>query len=72
MTGVDLDIYEEVCKERDKLEEQLTEAKEIIREYMDLTDFPLKPYSQTTISYPKKMVKRSEVLIAKAEAFLKE
>lgn len=31
MIGVDLDIYEEVCEERDKLEGQLTKAKEILK-----------------------------------------
>lgn len=54
------------------LTDRVNEATEIIREYMNLANLPLKPYSQTTISYPKEMVKRSEDLIAKAEAFLKE
>lgn len=31
MIGVDLDIYEEVCEERDKLEGQLAKAKEIMK-----------------------------------------
>ncbi len=35
MIGVDLDIYEKVCEERDKFEEQLTEAKKLISEWED-------------------------------------
>lgn len=35
MVGVDLDIYEEVCEERDKLEEQLTKAKEFLRHWVN-------------------------------------
>lgn len=56
MTGVDLNIYEKVCEERDKLEEQLTKAKSHIHRLLVLLTEG----------------KRSYAVIDEARAFMKE
>jgi len=39
MLGVDLDIYEEECKEREKLEEQLEQAKKLLEKWLFFNGF---------------------------------
>lgn len=69
MIGADLDIYEKVCEERDKLEEQLAKAKEIIASLLPF-EHVIDPYALT--SDFEENQKRFHEPFRKARAFLKE